>query len=454
MKALATIRLRFAAFRERLSSSLWFLPTVFTVVAVIAAEVLGHVSPTDQVSTSSFFFNGGADAARVILGTITGSMITVTGLTFSLTVVALQVASGQFTPRLLRTFLADRGNQIVLSAFIATFAYSILLLRQVRNVTDIGPGNIPGVGVSVAIVMTGVCVGLLVYFIHHLTNQLRVETVMKEVAHDTLVTIERTHPADATPTGGGLPNPPDDAIRLRATGSGYLQSLDLDSLFGVASRAGVNIRLRHWVGDYVPRHTTLAWAWPTGDAEVPVGPEQIDVERLAQGVHDSIQLGPDRSLKEDVAFGIRQLVDIAVRALSPGINDPTTAVEAVHHLTDVLIELGRRPLHDLVRNDDRIVVGIPRADFAAHLDLAHRQIRRYGASEPAVVRALARNLRDLAEVVDVGRLEHVVEQAARLEAAVEAADLSDADRDEVAHPLASVQGVVEGRADTSGPLAD
>ena len=342
MKLVATLRLRTRAFVERLGSSLWFLPTVTTVVAAVAAEVLGGIG-TSPGTAESVFFSGGPDAARTILATITGSMITVTGLIFSLTVVALQVASGQFTPRLLRTFLADRGNQIVLSAFIATFVYAILLLRQVRDATEDAAANVPGPGVSIGIVLTAVCVGLLVYFIHHLTDQLRVETVMRRVAANTLEAIDATHPEDAEPTGGGLPSPPDDALRLRSTASGYLQSLDLDALFGVASAAGVHIRLRPWLGEYVAERTSLAWAWPA-DEGVPVGPDEIDVDRLTQGVHDAVQFGQDRTHNLDVAFGIRQLVDIAVRALSPGVNDPTTAVQTVHLLTDVLISLGTRPL--------------------------------------------------------------------------------------------------------------
>lgn len=453
MKFLATVRLRTRAVVEQLGSSLWFLPTVVTIVAAVAAETLGRMElPGEEAST--FFFQGGSDAARVILSTITGSMITVTGLTFSLTVVALQVASGQFTPRLLRTFLADRGNQIVLSAFIGTFAYSILLLRQVRDATDATPETVPGIAVSVAIVLTGICVALLVYFIHHLTNQLRVETVMADVAKASLKAVNATHPRDAEPTGGGLPSPPDDALRLTATSSGYLQSIDLEALFSVASAAGVNVRLRPWVGEYLAEQTTVAWAWRLTDEAVEVGPEPVDIERLQQGVHDSIQLGPDRSLTQDVGFGIRQLVDIAIRALSPGINDPTTAVQAIHHLGDILIALGTRPLHHLTRGDDRVIVGVPQADFAAYLDLAHRQIRRYGAGEPAVVRALARCLRDLAETVGVGRVETVALQLVHLEAAVDAAGLLAAEMNEMAASLAAVELVIAGRVDAIDVMVD
>lgn len=441
-----TARLRLIGLLDQLRSSLWFLPTVATFVAGIAAEVLGRVSG-DDVIASSLLFSGGSSAARSILGTIAGSMITVTGLTFSLTVVALQVASGQFTPRLLRTFLSDRGNQVVLSAFIATFAYSLLLLRTVRDESDAGPANVPGPGVSLAIGLTVLCVALLVYFIHHLTDQLRVESVMAEVVRETLHTIESSHAEDANPTGGGLPNVPHGAARVRARRSGYLQSLDLDKLFDVARAAGngVNVRLRPQVGDHVTRDATLAWVWPVRVGDDEQGPIPFDVDQFGHRLHGAIQIGADRTMRQDVAFGIRQLVDIAVRALSPGVNDPTTAVEAVHKLTEVLLPLGTRPLHDLTRNDDEVVVGVPRPDFADYLGMANAQIRRYGADEPEVVRALAAMLRDLAEVVGDDQCRAVEEQVDALAAAVAATPLLAHDLQGCQDALAEVGAALEHR---------
>lgn len=451
----AELRLRLRAAWQDVRDSLWFLPALTTAAAIVAAQVLGDVELVDP-GTEAFLFGGGSEAARTVLGTIAGSMITVTGLTFSLTVVALQVASGQFTPRLLRTFLGDRGNQVVLSAFIATFVYCLVLLRTIQDPDESFAGVVPRLGVSVAVLLALLCVGLLVYFIHHLTDQLRVDSVMDEVASETLATIDRVHPVDARPTGGGLPRPPDDAVVVRARRSGYLQSLDLEALFEGAKdgTVAVNVRLRPTLGSYVVEGTTLAWAWPAATDDVDEGPSPIDRAALSEVVHGAVHLGRERTLDQDVAFGIRQLVDVAVKALSPGVNDPTTAVQAVERLTDVLAVLATRPLFGMVRNDDAVVVGVPSAGFAEHLDLALRQVRRYGVDEPAVVRAMAACLRDLAEVAGTTQLEAVTAQLVALESALAAADMLEHDRSSCVPALAEVEAVVAGRAGALPVLAD
>ena len=186
---------------------------------------------------------------------------------------ALQVATGQYTPRLLRNFLADRGNQVVLAGLVATFTYSLVLLRRIHspNGSD-EQAVVPVVGVTVAVLLALGCVALLIYFFHHVTTQLRVETVMADVVEQTLATIDVVHPErgeDHTPVD--LPEPPDDAMRLVARRSGHLQNVDLDRLLVVARGRGVNLRLRPWVGDHVVVGTTLAWAWPADGVDDGVG---------------------------------------------------------------------------------------------------------------------------------------------------------------------------------------
>lgn len=423
------LRLRLAALRDSLASSLWVLPALAVAVGIILGEWLGRLG--NVAFASQLVFVGSADSARAILSTIAGSTVTVTSLTFSLTVVALQVASGQFTPRLMRTFLSDRGNQVVLAIFLGTFAYSLALLRFVRGQSDRFDRSIPSVGVTVAVVAALVAVFALVYFIHHLTVQLRVDKVMDEVATTTISVIAATF--EPARLGDGHPDDlalPEDPIVVVAPASGYLNGIATDQLVRRAGEGGWSVRLRPAIGQYVVEGATLAWVWrrQVPDAD-PAGREAGDegeqgkqgdegeegdiretvvvtksslpeasIEQARHLVLDSVYLSSSRTLASNPSFGIRQLVDIAIRALSPGINDPTTAVQAVRQIGRVLGTLADRDLGPLVRAANTGFVVLPRPTFTDHLRLATDQVLRYGAGEPAVLRAVAMMAHDLAEV--------------------------------------------------------
>jgi uncharacterized membrane protein len=428
------ITLRLAALRESLQSSLWLFPSVGVLVGIAAAWVLGGLGDTG--TSLPFVFLGSADSARSILSTIAGSTMTVTSLTFSLTVVALQVASGQFTPRLMRTFLSDRGNQAVLAVFLGTFAYSLVLLQGVQAASDRIQRSIPAIGVTVAVAAAMVSVAALVYFIHHLTVQLRVDKVMQHVAEDTIAVVEATfEPAivdDEPPEDVPVP---DDAVRVTAPSSGYLTGIAVDQLVRAAGKVGASVRLRPSPGQWVVQDTTLAWVWwpaeepgddrdgddPDRDADA--GRDRERHDRARRLVRSHLHIADSRTLEADPSFGIRQLVDIAIRALSPGINDPTTAVEAVRQTSRILVVLGHRDLGTIRRRADGGSVVLPRPDFAAHLRLACDQVLRYGRGEPAVVGALAEMLWDLAETCEG----HHRRDAIRAEARLLAAAMVDAD---------------------------
>ena len=386
--------LQLSALRERLLSSLWFVPGLSVLGSLVAGLVLSSPGLGLEVRGSGLWFVGTPEGARAILSTVAGSMITVTGLTFSLTVVALQMASSQFTPRLLSTFLSDRGNQAVLSVFLSTFVYSLVVLRAVRSGTDALIPFVPSVAVALALVLTLLSVAMLVYFFHHLTQQLRVERVLEEVRADTLALVRSNFRREAGDHDGELPAVPGDAAVVRARRSGYLQMLQLDGLSEVAEEHGVVLRLRPEIGSHVTEGTTLAWVWRLDGTS-------LDLEEGLEGaINGRIHIGPDRTLRQDVAYGVRQLVDIAAKALSPGINDPTTAVAAIGAVSDVLCELAGCRLGPRLRRDERgrARVGVPNPTFAQILALACDQPRRYGESEPAVLTALLQMLTDIADV--------------------------------------------------------
>lgn len=375
---------------------MWFWPAVSVAAAVLAGSLLPELERAGS-GPVGLGFGGTPEGARAVLSVVASSTITVTALTFSLTVVALQVASSQFTPRLLGTFLSDRGNQAVLSVFLGTFAYSLIVLRSVRSASENQGSFVPDVAVAAGLVLALLSVGMLVYFFHHLTQQFRVESVLAGVRDDTLGLIHRHVPARDQQPEAGLPPVPEQATALRAPDSGYLQAVEPAVLLAVAADHGVAVRLRPLLGTHVTTGTTLAWAWPVDGQAAGGG---LEPEKLTGQLRAGIQLGPDRTLQQDVAFGVRQLADIATRALSPGINDPTTAVDTIGALASVLSELACRRLTPVVCTDEqgRVRAAVDQPSFAEILALACDQPRRYGATEPAVLTELLRMLTDLAEV--------------------------------------------------------
>ena len=459
-----TIRLRLTGLREALASSLWLFPGIGVAVGVAAAFWLGQLG--DLGSGLPLVFAGSADSARSVLSTIAGSIMTVTSLTFSLTVVALQVASGQFTPRLMRTFLSDRGNQTVLAIFLGTFAYSMVLLQSVQAESDRIPRSIPALGVTAATGAALLSVIALVYFFHHLTVQLRVDKVMQGVAGNTIEEVRTTfRPAVVDEQPPEVADVPENAVVVRAPTSGYLANVALETLVDAATHARLSIRLRTSIGSWVVEGTTLAWTWASDDEpdldtvdlpnQATIPEDASDAERARQLVLANLYIASSRTLDSDASFGIRQLVDIAIRALSPGINDPTTAVESVRQMSRILVVLGAHDLGTIRRIAGEGSVVVPRPDFREHLRLAVDQVLRYGAREPAVLRALAIMLRDVAEACDGShRLDPVHEEAALVRDALRRADVPEAAATQVEEILDSIAPAARGRAVATPPRAD
>lgn len=379
-----TQRLQWRGLAEYLRGSLWFLPTVAVVVAIALAEVARHLSLPDA-SLLGRVIDADVDGARGLLVAVAGSVITVTGLVFSLMVVSLQLASQQFSPRLLRTFLRDRGTQIVLSIFLATFAYSLAVLRSVRTVPE---PSVPEVAVAGAFGFALASVAALVYFVHHATEEIRVDTMMRDVERETRSTIAYVYAHQPAVPGAAteLLHPPADAVPIPAPRSGFLQDISLDALAEGARAPDLLLCVHAPIGDYAVTGTPLVWAWHREGG----APSQEALSAVLPHVHSAIQIGHERTSQGDVAFGLRQLADIAVKALSPAINDPTTAVHSIHRLTSVLCVLAARPLEPLVGTDPEGTVRatVPGRGFDEYLDLACGQIRRFGAAEPAVTSAL------------------------------------------------------------------
>ncbi len=374
--------------REALRS-LWFLPAVFVVGALGAGYGLSQIDVSEDNVLAPMLFRGEAGAARELLIVVSGTMITVTGLVFVLTVVALQIASTQFSPRLLRSFLQDRGTRLVLSTFVATFAYSLGGLFTVGQATDEGGAFVPQLAVSGSLFLALVSVGMLVYYIQHITNSIRIDAVMLSVRQATLAAIRAHHPLPIASSGGTppAPKPADDAKLIPVLRSGYLQEVDLEALQRLAADSAVTVRMRPQVGHHLVAGSTLGWVWADNGA--------IDTERLINGLNRAIVMTVERRVDNDVGFGIRQLVDIALRAVAPSMNDPYTAVQAVQHLSIVMSELARRATDDILTEGPHPVF-VPVPDFTLFLDTICSNLRRSAADRPRVMIALLRLLESVA----------------------------------------------------------
>ncbi|MBX9394441.1 DUF2254 domain-containing protein [Streptomyces sp. TRM72054] len=420
--------------RDTLRVQLWPLPTLGVALAVVAGVGLPRLDERIRHDMPSwlrdYLFGGSADAARSVLTAIAGSLVTVTALTFSLTVLTLQLASSQFSPRLLRTFTADRYVQTTLALFLTTFTYALTVLRTVRTGEDEQTEFVPQMSVTAAFVLTLASVLALVLFLSHLAREIRVETMMNSVHSAADRTIRRLL-AEQQDTAGGEPaagsppaappEPPANALTLTVGASGFLTSVDEAALLKVAVEADALVLIDRYPGGSLIAGTPMGAAWPrTGE---PFSPGTWT--RLAEGVREAVRTGGERTDLQDIAFGLRQLTDIAAKALSPGINDPTTAVHALSHSSALLCELARRDLGPRLLRDDhqQVRVVLRRPDLQDLLDLAVSQPLRYGAAEPAVLARLAMLLRELAWSSAPDQHPAVTATLARLRSTIDAQNL-------------------------------
>lgn len=375
--------MRLQRFTSYLRNSLWFIPALAVLGSALLAfgMLLADALTPDIARSLPLVFGGGPDGARSVLSSIAASAITVAGVTFSITIVALQLASSQFSPRVLRNFMRDRVSQAVLGSFIGAFLYSVLVLRSIRVEADGNPAFVPALAVTVGIGMAILAVVMLIYFIHHISTRIQVTTIVSTIAEETVERIEREWQApDADePPRVTLPDEPPQLVAADA--SGYLQLVDRDGLVKVATELDLVVRLDHRPGEWVQEAAPAFSVWPADVAS----PE------LARRLMRNLTLGAERSLEQDAAFGIRQLVDVAVKALSPGINDPTSAADCIHRLTQILVAMGRRrpPREQYLDDDGRLRLVISLRDYELLVSLAFDEIRQYGATTPAIALAVA-----------------------------------------------------------------
>ena len=371
---------------DSLNSSFWFVPSLMVGLAIgLSFFTIGldHRLESDIINDLSGVYSLGPSGARAVLSAIAGSMVSVATTAFSITIVALQLASSQFGPRLLRNFMQDTGNQVVLGTFISTFVYSLMVLRTVNE--SEGREFVPHVAVTLAIVLAIASIGVLIYFLHHAAASIQVDNVIKAVGKDLDHTIHQLFPetteisflrqAEAENT-----DIPTDFNRhsypVNAKHDGYLQAFDDDQLIKIATENDLIIQVQLRAGHFVVKGSELARVFPK---------DRVNKSLTAQ-IDEAFVLGSKRTNQQDLEFSINQLVEIAVRALSPGINDPFTAIRCTDQISATLCLLARRDIPSPYRYDDQnqLRLSIAPLVFADVIDAAFNQIRQNGRSSVAV----------------------------------------------------------------------
>lgn len=373
----------------RLRGSLWLLPSVFTVSAFVLAEAAIRID--DLIESADLrdlpvIYPGSAEGARQVLGTLAGSMVSLTTISFSVMMVVLTLASSQFGPRVLRNFLADRLNQSVLGTFVATFVYCVIVLGRVPNPDQLG--QVPRLAVSLGLLLTLGSLGMLIAFIHHVARSIQSSEIVRQAYRLAVNSIEGLYPeplraaeGDAPPPESPPASPPEHVIR--AGSSGYVQAVDVDAAIAYACEHEGYVRLTVQPGDFVL----------TGDAVIELWrgcPAPRDPEALARRW---VVLGPERTPEQDARYGLEQLAEIGTRALSPGTNDPNTAVECIDHVGAALAKLvARRLPHTCRRCEDTLRAWMPQPTFGDIAGAALNPLRHYGRQHPRVVERLALTL--------------------------------------------------------------
>jgi len=380
--------------------SFWLIPSIALIAALLLGVGLVELDDRLQLSLAADWprlFGVGAEGARGTLSAIASSMITVAGVVFSVTIVSLSLAASTYSPRVLRTFMHDRPTQATLGVLVGIFAYCLVVLRTVRS--DDGDGGfVPSIAVLVALFLALVGVWTLVYFIHHVAIVIQLPTILQRIANDTHEAIDRLFP-DELAEGEDDPDEPVAAgagrwKRLPALRSGYLVAVDTDGLVALARRHGAVLRMELGIGEFAIESSPLA-SLAVGkdvgqDDEPPIDARALD------RVYD---MGPERTIEQDAAFGVEQIVAVAVRALSPAVNNPSAAVMCVDHLSAVLVRLTRRAVPARLRTEGgelRVIAKGP--TFESLVALAFEPLLRHAKGHPEVVDAMARAARTIERI--------------------------------------------------------
>lgn len=388
------MKARLLRLSDQLRESYWFLPTIMALGALLLALAMIYIDSHfggDWMDGLPWLYGARPDGARSLLSSIGGSMIGVAGTTFSVTIAAVVYASGQYGPRLLSNFMSDRGNQVTLGTFIATFLYCMIVLRTIRSPGESGAdlaAFVPQLAVLVAMILVLCSIAVLIFFIHHVPMQIHINSVIEQVGKRLIAEIDSRFPLfvgrPLEEAQDGLrippafrPDAPVEACErrtvVRSKDTGYIQLIDEDGLIQTAAKHDLVIRLQYQSGDFVHHGSVLVEAWPA---------EQVD-EDVVKALRGAFAMGSRRTALQDLRFLIDELVEIAARALSPGVNDPFTANSCLDWLGAALSDLALRDLPSRLRADDDGVLRVIAhpMTFAGFIDRAFGALAQYTSAD-------------------------------------------------------------------------
>jgi uncharacterized membrane protein len=371
-------------FCSNLRSSFWSVPSLIVLISIAFAAALIDADTAGRdrwLAQWPRLFGAGAEGASGMMSTIASSMMTVVGVTFSMILVVLALASSQYTSRILRNFMRSRFTQVVLGLFAGIFTYCLVVLRTIRGADE--GGFVPSLAVFFGFVLALVGVGALIFFIHHVASSIQASNIIASVAEETIAAVDRLFPerlgqepdeADDDPAR----SPPAESkwYAIPASQNGYIQSVDNTALLRAARDCKTIVRMDRGVGQFVVQDTALA----------SLAREDPPDERTIAALQSAFSISHHRTVEQDAAYGIRQIVDVAMKALSPGINDTSTAVTCIDYLTAILTRLASRKVPSSHRYEDgqlRVIAKCP--SFESLLGESFDQIRSNARGNIAIM---------------------------------------------------------------------
>jgi uncharacterized membrane protein len=435
--------------REVLRTNLWFVPAIevlFAALLFAGTYALDRASYDGVFHIPGWAISGSPDAARQILTAIAAAIITVVGVVFSIVIVALTLTSTQFGPRMLRNFIRDRGTQLTLGTFVATFVYAILALGSVGQGDH---GNfVPHISITVLLVLMVVDLAVLIYFLHHIAVQIQLPQVIASIAGDLAgaIDLQAGDPsvgADARYAGLLIAEMDGPGGEVAAPRSGYLQYIRHRTLVQIATEKNAVIHLRYRPGHFLVQGHPYATVWPAGAAQ-----------KVARELARAHVAGPYRTLAQDVAFGLDQLVEICIRALSPAVNDTFTALTCIDWIGDSLCKVTGRwqPTHIYRDGAGAVRLIATEITYPRLVQRAFEKVRQAGQGMPAV---MIRQLDALAKIMErattTDEAEVLLDQAAMIERLSEGTVGEESDRADVRLAYQRVLDVRAGLALVSPP---
>lgn len=406
------MKARLAYLLYSIRSSLWFVPATMTLGAIALSQAslaIDATVPAGWFESWGWLFQVGPEGSRLFMSTIAGSMMTVTSLVFSLTLIALTMASSQFGPRLLTSFTRDRGNQIVLGTFVSTFVFALLVLRTIVRTDQ--ETFVPHLSMTVALVLAMTSFGLLIYFIHHVSNSIQADSIIANVGEEldrSIETVFREMEEDGAAADVELPTREDfeaQASAVRSRSTGYIQAIDHDSLVALAADREAVIWLPRRAGHFVAEDQRVALVSPARSAD-----------DMSQEILTAIVVGRKRTMTQDVEFALASMVEVALRAISPGINDPHTALVCIDYISAALARATRRglPPPALLDEDGVVRVITDPITYDGLVGAAFDEIRQYGQDHVAVAIRLVEALSTIAEFTRLPAQRQVVRNHAEM----------------------------------------